>query len=95
MEIHSSTKQHALGKVHRLLPAGLTFEWMANSVIPSKAYDASGRAFTGNASVSQGIYDWSGPFLNGQPHGTFRIVVGDRSSGVVNFLHGIKQTTAV
>ncbi len=94
MEIDTSSFESEPRKLHSLAPAGLTFKWRTNSVIPSKAYDASGRPFTGNATVSQGIYDWSGPFLNGEPHGTFRIVVGDRSSGLAYFSHGIQRKTS-
>ncbi len=94
MEIYSSSFESESRKVQYLVPTGLTFKWRANSGIPSKAYSTSDRPFTGDSTVGQSVYDGSGPFLNGEPNGTFCIVVGDRSSGDISLLNGVKQNTS-
>ena len=57
-------------------PSDVIFEYVGTEVIPAFAKYGSGNAFTGNAEGAIGAADWSGPFLNGRPQGTFLIIWG-------------------
>ena len=54
----------------------LQFRYAENHVIPIFAALSNGTAYTGRACGSIDAADWMGEFINGLPHGEFRVVWG-------------------
>ncbi|CAN0506167.1 unnamed protein product [Phaeothamnion confervicola] len=71
-------------------PEGVIFEYAPNRTIPIHASDSDGAPFTGLVTASEGVVDWTGNYLDGRPHGEFRVYTGDRFSGIVRFEHGVR-----
>jgi hypothetical protein len=69
----------------------ISFEVEAGKVLPKFARQR-GQPYTGFATASDLIVDWSGYFLDGLPHGKFFICWGDRVSGHYFFEHGVEVT---
>jgi hypothetical protein len=66
----------------------LQFRYAENHAVPIFAALPNGAAYTGRAYGSIDAADWMGEFINGLPHGEFRIVWGDRVTGSVWFENG-------
>lgn len=69
----------------------IIFEIEAGKVLPKFARQR-GQPYTGFATASDLIVDWSGYFLDGLPHGKFFICWGDRMSGHCFFERGVEVT---
>ncbi|MBT9550389.1 MAG: NAD(P)H-dependent oxidoreductase [Hydrogenophaga sp.] len=60
-----------------------------NGYLPVFASWNSGEPYTGKASGTKDIADWSGGFLDGFPHGPFVLVLGDRQTNYLKFDRGL------
>ena len=59
--------------------------------VPVLATLSNGAPYSGFASGTRGIADWSGNFVNGKPDGEFRVVLGDRRSVSRRYRDGIAE----
>jgi hypothetical protein len=66
----------------------LQVEYDHSSAVPRFATHPSGRPYTGKASGTMDVVDWQGEFVDGRPHGVFRIFWGDRMSSTCSYEHG-------
>ncbi len=67
----------------------LTYEFAEGESIPAFVRQ-SGLPYTGTVSVSQGIADWTGTYVDGRRHGVFRILLGDRMNVVMEYRNGTR-----
>ena len=77
----------------RASPMDVLFEYEENLVVPISANCANGSPFTGNAKGANGAADWSGPFVDGRPHGAFMIEWGGIRGGHCMFENGRRVET--
>lgn len=59
--------------------------------VPVLATLSNGAQYSGFASGTRGIADWSGNFVNGKPDGEFTVVLGDRRSVSRRYRDGIAE----
>ena len=71
-------------------PADVDFEYEEHSVIPVSATYKNGSPYSGTAWGSISHADWSGTYVNGAPHGQFKIIWGDKVTKYCAFNNGVK-----
>ena len=71
-------------------PPKLLFEYESSSHIPALATLSDGTPFSGKASGSEGIADWTGNFVEGKPDGEFSVTLGDRMTFRARFGKGVR-----
>ena len=75
-------------------PKHVSFKYKKNSALPVGATDSAGEPYSGPASGSIGVVDWTGYFVNGVPHGRFSWLYGGIHGHEAIFQHGVIQKDA-
>lgn len=70
-------------------PTQVKFEYESSGYIPILAILSDGTPYTGKASGTKDIADWSGTFVDGKPDGEFSLTLGDRRQIRVRFKQGV------
>jgi hypothetical protein len=68
----------------------ILFVYESSSHIPVLATLSDGTPYSGKASSSEGIADWTGNFVDGKPDGEFSVTLGDRMTGRARFNKGVR-----